>query len=453
MTEKATNNIPVEPFRPDIDDFDEWIALFESGVVLATNATGDRRAALFKEWLPIKLDDQTRMILRTCTKTTWSELKEELKGLLVDPQAKYNWRSGRLRIIWDGRESFHIYGMRVKRAVDKYEDPPRESDYFHCFRKGLPENYMEAIDLGVSAETLEEAKRVAIRYQTSQSGKSPTGAPAPVKAVSFTGASMSDDRLKSIELTLQGMSVKMDNFESGMKKLTTRVDGWDDRLRRSPSRSEYEPRGRDSSPGRNRGGDLDNRRRDSSDSRGSPNRRDRPDSRDRRDSSNRRDNRDRRDDRERRDSQDRYRSYDDRRPNDRRFDRSNSQVRSRRDSFDRRNNYDRRDSYERRDSYDRRDFNRRYGDRSRNGSWDQRPDSRSGRYASGDRGHNRDDRNYQNFRSSPARQGNGDYLRDSRNREYGRENRQRDEYNNAEIDEQLRLLCATMLEKNKVTEN
>ena len=36
-TERATNDIPIEEFRPDFHDFKEWIGRFETAVDLATN--------------------------------------------------------------------------------------------------------------------------------------------------------------------------------------------------------------------------------------------------------------------------------------------------------------------------------------------------------------------------------------------------------------------------------
>ena len=105
MAERAANNIPVEKFRPDLDDFDEWIGMFEKAVVLATNpADDDRKHELFKNWLPIKLDDATRMVHSGCSSAFSANLKKELKGLLVSPEEKYSWWSGRNRITWDGKE-------------------------------------------------------------------------------------------------------------------------------------------------------------------------------------------------------------------------------------------------------------------------------------------------------------------------------------------------------------
>ena len=238
--EKAANSIPVDTFKFNVDDFDEWIDMFENAVILATNVTEEeRKKDCFKRWLPLKLDAQARSIYGNCKKTAWDDLKSEFKQLLVDPQERYNWRAGHSNIVWDGKESFHALGTRVKRKVDKYEDARgREQEYFFQFRKALPKNYRKAIDLGSGTETLEEAKRIAFRVQMADADKDDSdpvtddqaGSLQPGKSVSFTGASMSDDRLKSIELSLQGLTVQVGNIDNEVKKVANRVNGKDDVL-------------------------------------------------------------------------------------------------------------------------------------------------------------------------------------------------------------------------------
>ena len=45
-------------------------------------------------------------------------------------------------ITWDGRETFHAFKTRIKRAVDLYEDPAVvKSEYFFRFRAALPKEY------------------------------------------------------------------------------------------------------------------------------------------------------------------------------------------------------------------------------------------------------------------------------------------------------------------------
>ena len=135
----------------------------------------------------------------------------------------------------------------MKRTVDKYEDARgREQEYFFQFRKALPKNYRKAIDLGYVAETLDEAKRIAFRVQMADADKGDSDHTAlddrtsrrPLeKSVAFTGASMSDDRLKSIELSLQGLTVQVGNIDSEVKKVATKVDSREGGARGgSPSR-------------------------------------------------------------------------------------------------------------------------------------------------------------------------------------------------------------------------
>ena len=222
--DEPTSSIPIDAFNPDIDDFQEWISLFEDAVVLATNVKKEaRKKELFKTWLPLVLDERTRIIFRKCEKTEWNELVKELAKLLVDPQEKYEWRAGRLKITWDQTESFHVLAARVTRAINKYEDEPRPSDFFHHFRNALPVDYQQAIDLGANAETLDEAMRVALRFRTAQSGKG--------KAPAFTAASMSHDRINDLERALERMSVTLGNVEEETRQLRKRVKQLENQLR------------------------------------------------------------------------------------------------------------------------------------------------------------------------------------------------------------------------------
>ena len=224
--DEPTSSIPINTFNPNINDFQEWISLFEDAVVLATNVKKEaRKKELFKTWLPLVLDDQTCIIFRRCEKKDWDELKKELAKLLVDPQERYEWRSGRLKVTWDHNESFHVLAARVRRAINKYEEEPRPSDLFHHFRNALPADYIQAIDLGANAETIDEAIRVALRFRTAKSGKE--------KSSTFTGASMSSDRINDLECALERMSVTLENVEEETRQLRKRVKQLENH-RRSP---------------------------------------------------------------------------------------------------------------------------------------------------------------------------------------------------------------------------
>ena len=224
MAERGASYIPIEDFRPDYHDPEEWLKRFEKAVELATNCQDEERLKkLYLAWLPMKLDDGTRLLLSgAANQDNWAELKKEFKGLLITPQDKYNWRSGRKRITWDGRENFHALAARVKRTIDRYEDRPREADYYHEFRLALPRNYQQAIDLGHTVESLAEAKRIALRCQAALTGGD-DGA-AGEKLVAFVGGALSEnkprdqDRLKEVEMSVQGMSIKVDNLASELAK-------------------------------------------------------------------------------------------------------------------------------------------------------------------------------------------------------------------------------------------
>ena len=217
--DEPTSSIPIETFNPEANDFQEWITLFEDAVVLATNVKKEaRKKELFKLWLPLVLDDRTRLVFRSCKEKDWKELKKELAKLLVDPQDRYEWRAGRLKITWDRNESFHVLAARVNRAIDKYEEEPRPSDYFHHFRSALPDDYIQAIDLGANEETIDEAMRVALRFRTAQSGKKRE------PESTFTAASMSGDRMDDLECALERLSAKLENVEEEVEHLRRRLD-------------------------------------------------------------------------------------------------------------------------------------------------------------------------------------------------------------------------------------
>ena len=215
--EEAACDIPINTFRPEIEDLDDWFSRYELAVVLATNETDeDRKVFLYKAWLPLKLDDPTRMLHSQCTATTWAGLKKELKDLLVTPEEKYHWRAGRKRIVWNGKDNFHVLAAKVKRSVDMYDNQPRESDYFHNFRLALPLKYQQAIDWECEAETLDEAKKIAFKCQavlaTEKELEGPRGAEGGGTPIPFIGATLTNERLNDIEMAMQNMSIKVDNL-------------------------------------------------------------------------------------------------------------------------------------------------------------------------------------------------------------------------------------------------
>ena len=355
-------HLAVQGFKSESDDFAVWVRMFENSIKLAYK--NEDEAALKElciQWLPFKLDEEARVIHGSVTKVRWPDIKAELEALLIDPQEAYNWKARVTTIVWDGKENFHSLATRIKRAVDKFDpDCNKAKEYFFRFRLALPPDYIKAIDLGCvdEKETIEDAIKLAGRIRLANSGQVELAA-AQGKAVAFTGASMSDDRLKSIEMGLQSMSVKVENIEGELtrnrekKDLPSSLDRqrerYPDRSQsrgrdgdRSRGRDEDRSRGRDGDRSRGRDGDR-SRGRDSDRSRGREEDRSRGRDGDRsrgRDGYGRRDSGSR--DGRRQDSRDRYRSYSNERG-----------YQSRRDSYDGRG-YERRDYRDdRRGGYDR----------------------------------------------------------------------------------------------------
>ena len=196
-TEQATHSIPVGCFQSEIDNFDDWIKLFEDAVELATNAPNERKETLFKKWLPLKLDKRTRDLLKNCdTTAVWKDLKIALKALLIDPQEQYNWQTRRTTVLWDGKESFHTLCNRIKRLVDLYDEGAnKDQEYFFRFREALPTDYRRAIDLSCDEKkrTIEEAKKIAFQVRYLQADSDPAGTDrlAPDKDLAHMGAAAS----------------------------------------------------------------------------------------------------------------------------------------------------------------------------------------------------------------------------------------------------------------------
>ena len=316
--DRPVTSIPVDKFRSDTDHFDTWIKYFEDAIeVTHPNADPATKERLCIKWFLLKLDDKARLTHSGVTGANWAEIKQNFKEASKDPEEEYNWHARRVTITWDGVESFQSLETRIKRKVDTYHKDNREHEYFYRFRLALPKDYKRAIDVGCKKEnrTIAEARAIAERVrlslvedETESGSATATNGAASAqqpRAVSFAGAAMSEDRLKSLEMALQGMSVRMENVETSLTSNSSSRDHSSDR-------------------------DRDGRGRDNRSSSRGDGRHDRRDSFDRGRRNGSRDSRDRRGDR--------YRAYSGERSY---YDRS------------------------RRDSYDRRDRDRDYRDRSR----------------------------------------------------------------------------------------
>ena len=192
-SDDESSEIGIAIFSSGVDDFEEYVDLFETAVNLATVApTTAEKEKAYWQWLPLRLDKPARAILAQAKRqvqaraqalnpprdATWPELKEELKVLLIDPQEEYKWHAKLMTIKWDGVESFHVLASRVISAVNKFDrkmdDEYKKREYFTRFRMALPkEPYQDAIDMNVGFEnpSIEKAKTYALRAQLTQKSK------------------------------------------------------------------------------------------------------------------------------------------------------------------------------------------------------------------------------------------------------------------------------------------
>ena len=250
MAEKGTSTIPIEKFQSGVDDFDDWVEMFERAVKLATNAPAVRLPALFLDWLSISLDSAAKDVFRQVPATaTYAEAKTLLKKLLVDPCEAYKWQSMKTKITWDEKESFHALATRVKRAVDKYEKyldaEGKKRSYFFRFREALPKPFKDSIDLGLEEDerTIENAILMASRVQMTRSEQE----------VTFAAAAMVENRVHGLELQVQALGTKIDKLcleTSADRK--ERGSGRDRRYDRNPSPRNRSSSSSSGSPSRNR---------------------------------------------------------------------------------------------------------------------------------------------------------------------------------------------------------
>ena len=223
MAEKdSAYSLPVDKFITGVDHFGSWVCLFNAAIeIIYKGSTAADKVAAARQWLPLKLDDQARLVYSNVTGNTWAELKENLRKALIDPQEEYNWHAGKATIIWDGIESFQSLATRVKRAVNTHHRANRATEYFFRFLLALPAEYKREINLGLSKaeRTIENAVDIAerVRISNAETDGGPTP-PTPIPT-SFTGAAMSGDRLHRLELAMEGMALRMGNIEFLLKEL------------------------------------------------------------------------------------------------------------------------------------------------------------------------------------------------------------------------------------------
>ena len=238
--ERGASSIPCPDYDSSKHDFDTWIEKFENAVNVATNATTQaRKHELYFMWLPLKLDDEARAILKQVPgDRNYVETVAQLKELLTNEVEIYKWKSMQSQIIWDGKESFQALATRVKNAVDRFEKELSAQGkiwaYFFRFRAALPPVYQDYIDVSIAKDdkTIDNAKELALRVQMTQRNKETD------KQVTFTGAAMADDRIHALELEMAKLSTQVKDRESRSERRDSRPYGdWNNR---SPSRGQRE---------------------------------------------------------------------------------------------------------------------------------------------------------------------------------------------------------------------
>ena len=225
--ERGASSIPCQDYDSNQDDFDSWILIFENAVNVATNAqTHARQQVLYKQWLPLKLDEEAKAILEQIpADANYADTVSQLKELLLDEVEIYKWKSYQKTIIWDKKESFQALATRVKKAVDKYDKDLNAQgkiwEYFFRFRAALPKTpYQDQIDTSIpkNAKTLENAKELALRVQMTQQN---SGDPQQVQ---FTGAAMSDDRIHALENEMARIRIRGQEREQERRHRDRRDD-------------------------------------------------------------------------------------------------------------------------------------------------------------------------------------------------------------------------------------
>ena len=135
--------------------------------------------------------------------------------------------------------SFHSLATRIRRKVDRFGNAAnKDMEYFMKFRLALPvEPYRKAIDIGCGDKwELKEAMKIAGRLRIADAdAAAATAAAAPgamaaatlgERSVSFASASMSDDRLKAIERSIQELNLTVENLQEEKRNEARRREEW-----------------------------------------------------------------------------------------------------------------------------------------------------------------------------------------------------------------------------------
>ena len=241
--QKPASSINCKDFDSTKNDFEIWVKKFEKAVKLATNVRDDNAQELhylFKEWLPLKLDEEATSHLDTIDvdRENWASIKSKLEDLLIDPHERQRWKNREVMITWDGIEPLHVLATRVKRMVNKFDKhlplELRKQEYYSRFRTAFERRLMRVIDMACpeGSQTIESARDALMRFTLSTPNKEDTpDSSDPYKAVSFAGAQKNPDKATSLENSMAAMATQMENMAITMRSMDDRARDFDDRLR------------------------------------------------------------------------------------------------------------------------------------------------------------------------------------------------------------------------------
>ena len=239
--EKATHSINCHDFDSAKHDFERWVLKFEKAVMLAANLReedADTLEVLYKQWLPLKLDETASSHLdNVAAGASWEDTKTQLEDLLIDPHEKMRWRSRQWTIKWDGKESIHMLATRVTRHVDKYDKhlpaDVREQEYFNRFRSAFKKPFMRVIDMNCPEghQTIDEAKGAVMRYQLANADDDSADAGDPYRSVKFAGASLQPDRATGIESAIAALGTKIEDLAISLRSMDDRLRYVEDSMR------------------------------------------------------------------------------------------------------------------------------------------------------------------------------------------------------------------------------
>ena len=185
--EMTCKSISIKPFSISNkdQDFPIWVQQFEEAVNRGHNPHSQRRHYNYcLRWLPGSLDMDAYAIWCECThaKSNWIELKKELEEKFEDPAVRKEWRTNPKALMWDeGKESLQAFAAKVKRKVNTYDaefavtEAAKANNYCTRFMSGMPDDYIQHLNLNMSAKNqrLEKALEICVRLQAYKKAATP----------------------------------------------------------------------------------------------------------------------------------------------------------------------------------------------------------------------------------------------------------------------------------------